>query len=226
MRPLAPILASILGVCAVLGAIGGSRSTALFEASFDLSAQAPKAELGSFSTKGQTGLFVVATGSGGYAALFGAPGQEVFLQGLFAGGSSIASGGLDLSCSVLPKVKGHFEIGLITDEPTSAFYPATGSGVDGNLVVAGSPAGASLPSNVELEFALHLERTSVASNWAYELVVTWSDPKVEGGIGSTTLTGVLPNTALRKVLGVGFLKPSASNAIVQVDDILAVQSAQ
>lgn len=226
MRLLAPILTSVLGVCALVGAIAGIRSTVLFQASFDLSAQAPKAELGSFASKGQNGLTLVATNGGGYAALFGAPGQEVFLQGLFAEGKSIASGGLDLTCSVLPKVKGHFEIGLITDEPTSAFYPATGSGIDGNLVVAGSPTGASLPSNVELEFALHLERTSLASNWAYELVVSWADPKVEGGIGSTTLTGVLPNTALRKVLGVGFLKPSASNAIVQVDDILAVQSAQ
>ncbi|MBK6941454.1 MAG: hypothetical protein IPH13_14850 [Planctomycetes bacterium] len=226
MRLLAPILTSLLGVSAVLGAFAGNRSTVLFQASFDLSAQAPKAELGSFTSKGQNALTLVATSGGGYAAMFGAPGQEVFLQGLFAEGKSIATGGIDLTCSVLPKVKGHFEVGLITDEPTSAFYPASGSGVDGSLVVAGSPTGASLPSNVELEFALHLERTSLASNWAFELVVSWADAKAEGGTESVTLTGVLPNTALRKVLGVGFLKPAASNAIIQVDDILAVQSAQ
>jgi hypothetical protein len=224
MRPFAPMLCWI-GICGGLVALGGIRSTVLFEASFDQSAQVPVADLGSFAGKSQNGLGLVPTSGGGYAALFGSPGQEVFLQGLFAENKVVAAGGLDITCTVLPKVKGCFDLGLITDEPTSAFYPASGSGADGGLVAGGCPTGAALPSNVELEFALHLDRTSLASNWAYELNVSWVDASAPGGKQTITQTGILHNTAMRKVLGVGFLKPAASNAVLQVDDILAVQTA-
>lgn len=226
MRPAFSLLGLWIGACAALGAVAGVRCNVLFEATFDLSAQAPKAELGSFTNKNQNGVLVVPTSGGGYAALFGIPGQEVYLQGIFADNKSVASGSIDVTCELLPKVKGHFEVGLITDEPTSAFYPATGSGVDGTLVIAGASAGLPLPTNVELDFALHLDRPSLASNWAYELTVSWSDPTADDGIASVTLNGVLPNTAMRKVLGVGFLKPALSSAVIQVDDILAVQTAQ
>lgn len=222
MRSRFLALAGLLSSSILIGAAGGLRPIPLFQCTFDLSALLPKAELGSFQFKAGTGLSVLPTAGGGFAAVLGGTGQDVYVQGMFADGKAISTGDLDITFSALPKTKGAFEVGIVIDEPTSAFYPASGSGNDGTLIAGGVPSGIALPINTEIEFALHLERDVASTNWSYTLVVSWADATQPGGTATITLSGNLANTAQRKILGIGFLKPGSSPAVIQLDDVLAM----
>ncbi len=226
MRSRSLAFACILGSGLLLGAAGSPRLTVLFQSSFDLSALAPKAELGSFQFKSGLGVSLTPVVGGGFAAMLGGVPQDVYLQGLFADGKAINTGELDLTFTAIPKFKGGFDAGVIIDEPTSAFYPTSGSGNDGGLVAGGVPAGVSLPLNTEIDFAIHYARSAPNQNWTYVVTVQWQDTKEPDGVATTTISGTLPNTANRKISGIGFFKPATSPAVVQIDDVLVTLSTQ
>ena len=223
----------ILGVVCTLALPGAAVSRLLFLSTFDLPGETPSAELGDWvesSTAG--GITLVPSLGGGRELHFdshGLGGQVLYLSGLFEDTQSFDSGHVRLSLVLqMVDVASPFMVGLIVDNPTSDFVPATGPGGDGLLWINQQPTNNALPVGENLFFTVDVWRASRFEDWNYSVSVNYEQPCSEsstggGAVESTTRqlngSGTVEGSLLLPVIGLRLEKMSSTVGIISVNDV-------
>ena len=219
--------AAVLALVPLAIAAGGRDSFVLFTGSFDNSLSNINAEVGQFFAwaTDSTIVQIVADQYGGNELVIDDTAQSqpasVVLAGGFAGYKAVGSGQFQWSFEVtFASPDTPFIAGMVVDNPTSDFIPATGPDGNGMLQVASKPTNFTVPAGVPLEIDVTLVRDDPADDWDYEIVVeeraNSPDPS-----SIQVFEGRLPNTGGRNVIGFAFEKSAAKAGRITVDQVSA-----
>ncbi len=229
---IGPIAALVL-VAGLAGvAISGQlRTTVLFHGTFDTPGVLP--EVGQFVASSNVGsIGILPSPNGGNLLVFDDTGtngsQPLYLLGTFDGGKKALNGTVDLHLELtLGQSDSPFSVGVVVDNATSDFIPASGPDGDGDLTIAGKKTGKKVPVDTPLAVDVQLSRERTTDDWSYAITVA-SVVEAAGGKGPSaitpTYTGVFPGTRGKDVSGIAFIKMPGSPGRFYVDDISVEQS--
>jgi len=215
---------AILGSLAVSGPL---RTVSLFEGTFDTPEILP--EIGQFVASSSVGsIGIVAAPGGGSLLVFddtSTNGSEsLYLHGTFDGGKAPMIGVVMMHFEMtLGQQDTPFSVGVVVDNATSDFIPASGPDSDGDMNIAGKKSGKEATVNTALDVVVRLERTRPDEDWEYEISVS---PITETN-GSTMApnpsagpsTGSFHGTRGKPISGLAIIKPPGPTGRFFIDDI-------
>lgn len=212
--------------CVLTGLLwaGGRVSYVLFEGTFD-AGYTLNPEVGKFFawTSNANSVSLLPDGQGGQLLVIDDSAQPMSSATLIAGGfinyKKVAGGNFlwkfDMTFSVpdLP-----FSAGIVVDNPTSDFIPASGPDGQGYLEIAGKKSNFQVPVGVAIESSILLTRANPDLDWTYEM--NFADREDAGGTPQS-FAGTFPGTAGRNIVGFAFEKRNGEQGKVTIDNVVA-----
>lgn len=203
----------------------------LFRGTFD--APGAAAEVGQFIALSNTGSISIApSASGGNQLVFDDSGtggsNTLYLVGTFDNNAVASVGLVSFTFNMnLGQVEAPFQAGVVIDNATSDFIPATGPDGDGGHFLGGKKERGVIASGQDLDVTVELSRSNATDDWNLDVTIapTESDPPIQNPLShpaamveSTTLAG----TGGSNVVAIAFVKLPGNTGKISIDNIRVV----